>query len=86
MHYFLQGYFQNLITVPHHSDIYWGANPAITRNSEGPCKEKKSKLLSNTVRYNSLNKAATHHISYSDNCARKALPDCNHLDSEINLK
>lgn len=83
---FLQGYFQNLITVPHHSDIYWGANPAITRNSEGPCKEKKSKLLSNTVHYNSLNKAATHHISHSDNCARKALPDCNRLDSEINLK
>lgn len=72
--------------MPHYSNIYLGANPAITRNSEGPCKEKKTKLLSNTVHYNSLNKAAAHHISHPDNCARKALPDCNGLDSEINLK
>lgn len=82
----MPGYFHNLITVPHHSDIYLGANPAITRNSEGPCKEKNTKLLSNTVHYNSLKKAVAHHISHSDNSARKALPDCNHLDSEVNLK
>lgn len=83
----LQGYyFQNLIIMPHHSDIHLGANPAITRNPEGPCKEEKSKLLSNTVHYDSVNKAAAHHTPHSDNCARKASPDCNFLDSEMNLE
>lgn len=71
--------------MPHHSEIHLGTNPAIIRNSGGPCKDKKSKLLSNTVPYDSVNKAAAHHAPLSDSCARKASPDSNSLDSEINF-
>lgn len=71
--------------MPHHSDVYLGANPAITRNLEGPCKEEKLKLLSSALHYDSVNKAAAHHTPLSYNCA-KASPDCNFLDSEMNLQ
>lgn len=69
--------------MPHHSDIHFGANPAITKNSEGPWKEENSKLLSNTEHLGSVSKAAARHTPHSGNCARKASPDCNFLDSEM---